>query len=514
MTARLSLALGIELLGLIGWAVAGLPGAGTGIAVGVLLLIVPYYGLSAAEWVGICLRLRSTVGPDDPVTVVNDRCGGGVRYQDGFAVVAVQVLGKARSPARLAGASAPETDDTIDLCDLYRLMSQPLGLRLTSIDVITIGARRLPTGDYARVYDTLIGSPPYAGQRDTWLVIRLNTLANSSALWRRPSIGTSAVATAQRIASTLRYKGIRAKVATVGDITELEQRLGRPTSGAGRPGWRSVRATPSANNGGFLSTYGYRPVDITSDTLAQAWSLRVDDLVQRITLYPDRTISAIITVRTSQPLLTSPSVVLQTLPGEQAQAIAGHLGAAPQRLHKVRRGIAPPALVVPIGASGVLVGRNARGERLLLPFGDSVDFAWIEIAAEDAIAKRLIIRAAATGLRITVHTQDLRRWESIRMPNISITDRSKPVAGSTVSVVDGSVIPAPRPNTVIAVSATAARTRPTAAVSITQTAPRTVRVETSHGTEEVEVDLFRAENRYIGGGPVLVAAAADRCAEW
>jgi type VII secretion protein EccE len=507
------MALGIELGGLIGWSIAGYPGAGLGIVLGLLLLVVRWYGLPAFAWAGIYLRHRTEFTLVEALTVVNDRCGGGVRYQDGFAAVAVQILGKARTPSRLAGAMAPQTEDTIELCELYGLMRQSLGLKIASIDVIALGARRFPVGDYPRVYDTLIGAPPYAGQRDTWMVIRLEMFGNSSALQRRVSVGTAAVATAQRIAARLQFMGIRARVATVGDMNELEHRLGRTDLDDGQRSWRCVRAAMPATHAGFLSTYGYRPAEITSGTLDRAWSLRVDDLVQRVTLYPDRTISATITVRTSQPLLMPPSVVLHSLPGEQAQAIAGHLCGPPQRLRNVRRRTAPSSLVHSIGASGVLLGRNPQGERVLLPFSDLMDFARIEIAADDAITKRLLIRSVATGLRITVHTTNPGRWESIKMSNLWITDQSKPVTGTTVSVIDGSVSCAPRPNTVVSVSA--AETSPTAPadITITQTGPRTIRVLTPSGTEHVEVDMFRAENRYVGDRPPSVDATTTRFAD-
>jgi type VII secretion protein EccE len=508
MRSRVAPILGVELLGFAGWSVAGYPAAGMGISLGVLLVIVPWFGLSLVQWAGIYRRRKHKFRLVEPVTVVNDRCGGGVRYQEGFATVAIQVLGKARSPARLVGATAPTTDDTIDLCDLYRLMRQPLGLRIASIDVITTGARRFPAGDYPRVYDTLIGPSPYAGRRDTWLMIRLDLLGSTAALQSRVSIGTAAIAAAQRIAAELRFRGIRSRVATMGDISELELRLERAALDTGRRGWFSVNT-----ESGYLTTYGYRPVDISSETLAQAWSLRVDELVQRITLYPTKMTSATITVRTSQPPLTPPSVLLQSLPGEQNQAVAGHLCGPPRRLRNVGRGRAPSALVLPIGSSGVLLGRNPLGERVLLPITDSVDFARIEITAEDAIAKRLLIRAAATGVRITVHTEDSGRWESIRMPNISITDQSKPAVGTTLSVVDGSVTATPRPNTVVSVSPAGSTPTPTGDISITQIGPRTIRLETSYGTEEVEVDLFRAENRYIGDSFAPVVTAAIRFGE-
>jgi hypothetical protein len=44
------------------------------------------------------------------------------------------------------------------------------------------------------------------------------------------------------------------------------------------------------------------------------------------------------------------------------------------------------------------------------------------------------------------------------MPDIAVSDQSKPVSGTTVSVVDGTLAPAPRPNTLISVSEPGERT--------------------------------------------------------
>jgi type VII secretion protein EccE len=124
------------------------------------------------------------------VTVANDRSGGGVRYQDDVAVVD-QVLGKQYQPTYSQDQRRQETTNTLDVGRLIPAMHQSLGLNIESISVISAGARRRSTGDYPRVYDTLIGTPPYAGQRETWLVIRIRALDNGDALRWRPTVGTA-----------------------------------------------------------------------------------------------------------------------------------------------------------------------------------------------------------------------------------------------------------------------------------------------------------------------------------
>ena len=382
-----------------------------------------------------------------PSTVANDRAGGGVRFQDGFAVAAVQLLGVAHAPTFLTGSMSAHTENALDITDLQPLLRHSLGLRVDSLSVVSTGARRRSSGDYARVYDTLIGTPPYAGQRETWLVVRIAALENVEALRWRSSIGTATLAAAQRIGATMRQNGIRARVASATDIVELERRLGRSALDVLNRRWKSVRG-----EGGWLTTYGYRPEDITTEHLAHAWATRTDGITQNITLFADGTASATLTIRSAQPPTAAPSMMLQTLPGEQAPAVAASLCGPLPVLRGIRRGRLAGPLVVPIGSSGVLLGKASAGNRMMLPLDDPAEFSRIHIAADDAVSKRIVVRLAGAGERITVHTRNIERWASVRMPDIAVTDQVKPIAGTTVSVVDGTVAPTPRPNTVVSVS--------------------------------------------------------------
>jgi hypothetical protein len=90
-----------------------------------------------------------------------------------------------------------------------------------------------------------------------------------------------------------------------------------------------------------------------------------------------------------------------------------------------------------------------------------------------------------------------------------VTDRARPMAGTTVSVVDGSLAPAPRPNTVISVGRPGESYRGSADVLITQIGPATVEVTAVGRVHYVEVELFRAENRYISSEPMSMSADRD-----
>jgi type VII secretion protein EccE len=499
-TTKLAIIVGVLAAGLIGWSLGGYPFAAVGLALGGAIGVVRWKGRPLWSWLGLLIRRDRPITWSDPVTVANDRAGGGVRYQDGVAVVAVQLLGKAHTPTLFTGSTSTHTENTVDAAGLLPLLHQSLGLTIDSLSVVNAGARRRTTGDYPRVYDTLIGTPPYAGQRETWLIVRIASVDNAEALRWRASAGTAALAAAQRISAAMRGQGVRAKVATATDIVELERRLGSAALEAQNRRWRSLRS-----DAGWLTTYWYGPRDVNDENLAQVWSMRADGIIQNLTIFPDGTVTATVTVRTAQPPTVSPSVMLRSLAGEQAQAMAANLCGPTPTLRGIRRGVLPHSLIVPIGPSGVLLGKVAAGNRLMLPLGDPGEFSRVHIAAEDSLAKRIVVRAAGAGDRVTVHTRDPQRWASVHMPDIAVTEQPRPVSGTTVSVVDGTLAPAPRPNTVISVGEPGAPYRGTADVVITQTGPATVEVSAAGQVHSVEVELFRAENRYVSLEPTTLS---------
>ncbi|OOK75671.1 hypothetical protein BZL30_3941 [Mycobacterium kansasii] len=89
----------------------------------------------------------------------------------------------------MTGSVTVESDNIIDIVDLLPLLQHPLGLQLDSISIVTIGSRTGTVGDYPRVYDSEIGTPPYAGRRETWLIMRLPIIDNAQALRWRTSVG-------------------------------------------------------------------------------------------------------------------------------------------------------------------------------------------------------------------------------------------------------------------------------------------------------------------------------------
>ena len=509
----------IFLLALASWVIGRYVGAAVAVVVGVALVFVPWRGQPAWSWAVLALRGRRPISFSDPITVASNRSGGGVRVQDGVAVVAVQLLGRAHRATTVTGSVSVETENVIDVVEVVPMLQHPLGLELDSISVVSFGSRCGNVGDYPRVYDAEIGTPPYAGRRETWLIMRLPVIDNTHALRWRTTVGATAVSAAQRAAGLLRCHGLRARMATATDLIELDRRLGWDAVSGAKQKWKAIRG-----EAGWMTTYAYPAEAITSKVLAQAWTLRVDEVIQNVTVYPGGLCTATLTVRTPTQAPSPPSVILRRLNGEQAAAAAANMCGPRPRLRGLRRSALPEHLIVEIGPSGVLVGKLSNGDRLMIPVTDAGELSRVFVAADDAIATRIVIRAAGAGERVCVHTRDSKRWASVRMPTVSVVSTSRPAPRTTVSVVehivrpgggseiaDIAISPAPRPATVMTI-APAGTTLPDGhghvfEVAIEQVSGAVVKVTAAGQDWLVEMDMFRAEKRYVNVESVAMSVA-------
>jgi hypothetical protein len=139
-----------------------------------------------------------------------------------------------------------------------------------------------------------------------------------------------------------------------------------------------------------------------------------------------------------------------------------------------------------------------------------------------------VIRTAGAGERVCVHTRDMPRWASVRMPEISVVGTSRPAPRTTVSVVeyaarrgkegnsvaegasiDAAISPTPRPATVITIAPAGYRLseghRHGFEVIIEQVGPAMVNVSAAGKNWLIEMDMFRAENRYVSLEPVSMS---------
>ena len=203
----------------------------------------------------------------------------------------------------LTGSATALTPNLLPMDALTGLLDQPGGIRLSGIDVVSSGLRvRRGTG-YPPLYSTLLADRPAAGQRRTYLVVRLDIANSVAGLAYRSTVGAAAAASTERIVNALLQRGVRANALTAKELDAALVELGAglavvaaetgpdeaavgprtPTPVAPTEAWKSVEAHP-----GFLTSYYFSPEDITTSTLNQMWALRSDAVVQTISLTKKR----------------------------------------------------------------------------------------------------------------------------------------------------------------------------------------------------------------------------------
>lgn len=497
------------------------------VAIGVLMLTV--YRRNAVTW---CVdrirwrrRRRRSENPAPSVDIPHGAALYGVRMPDridGDAITMVEVTGQAYSPTLLTGSATALTPNRLPLDALAGLLDQPGGIRLSGIDVVSSGLRvRRGTG-YPPLYSTLLADRPAAGQRRTYLVVRLDVANSIRGLTYRSTVAATAAAATERIINALLQRGVRAKPLTAKDIDTAMDNLGaslavvpaeaEPDNAPAGPrvpnpvppseGWKSIQAHP-----GYLTSYYFSPEDITTNTLNQMWALRSDAVVQTISLTKRRGpterrawVSALVRVNDPQAPTQPPTLYLNPLPGHQGPA-AIRSAPLPRSFDAMpARPLDASPLELPVGSSGVLIGTTQRGDLLLLSLTDPDQATRIALHTGMPYACQLLVRAAAVGERIAIYTDKAARWRQLEQPLIAVVDRRHPpefVPSIIVSDRAGGPPPAGLASTVITIGE-AERNAPTPDLSFTQISPSTVRVATSAFTTDVQIATFKAEQPFLG----------------
>src|SRR5256885_6838851 len=83
----------------------------------------------------------------------------------------------------------------LPLTEVANCLSQ-FDITLSSIDVISTGARTASNGPVAWLYDRILGPLPAIARRTVWLVLRLDPLTNAEAVDNRGGAGAGALRTA------------------------------------------------------------------------------------------------------------------------------------------------------------------------------------------------------------------------------------------------------------------------------------------------------------------------------
>ncbi len=497
--------------------------------VAIALLMVTVYRRNAVKWavdrVRWRRRRRRTESPDAAIDIPHGASLYGARVPDGFdgeAITMIEVTGQAYSPTLLTGSATALTPNRLPLDSLTGLLDQPGGIRLSGIDVVSSGLRVRRGIGYPPLYSTLLADRPAAGQRRTYLVVRLDIANSVSGLAYRSTVGAAAAAATERIVNALLQRGVRAKPLTAKDLDAALVDLGAslatvpaeaepdnapvgpriPTPVAPTESWKSIEAHP-----GYLTSYYFSPEDITTNTLNQMWALRSDAVVQTISLTKRRGpnegrawVSALVRVNDPQVPTRPPTLYLNPLPGNQRPA-ATRSAPLPRRFEAMpARPLDASPLELPVGSSGVLVGTTQRGDLLLLSLTDPDRATRVALHTGMPYACQLLVRAAAVGERIAIYTDKPARWRQLEQPLIAVVDRRHPpefVPSIIVSDRAGGPPPAGLASTVVTIG-DAERNAPTPDLSFTQISASTVRIATSAFTTDVQIATFKAEQPFLG----------------
>ena len=127
---------------------------------------------------------------------------------------------------------------------------------------------------------------------------------------------------------------------------------------------------------GHLTTYYFSPEDITTAALHQLWALRTDHVVP-VPACPsgaacsptEQPVMVSAMVRTNDPQRPQqpPTLNLNTLPGDQFDAVLRAAPTARPRLRLPQRAWGDPdELIIPIGPTGILVAPRCATTRVRL----------------------------------------------------------------------------------------------------------------------------------------------------
>ncbi|WP_069164530.1 type VII secretion protein EccE [Nocardia altamirensis] len=388
-----------------------------------------------------------------PVDVEVSGVGIGVRWDRSGLVSMIEI-----SPAEPltptwvdpAGQARLEGGTALDLAMLARLLR--FGDAVVGIDVVAAG-HPLPrgTGHYSSYRRALEGLPLVA-DRTTWLIVRLDPLANLAALRARGSARRTLAAATLRITARLCQSGVPAAALSARELATLEHFLA-PRRCQER--WGHLRAAGDL----VLTTFVADPHQLQADSVDRWWSVtsavHIATTVRLSeTSAGQRRVGALARYVTTRPLRQPPVPGLLNVPGHQGEALASAMPAT--TVTEVRAPSVPLDSVeltrIPLGPSGQLIGFTDDGHALALPLvtpASNAAVTVIQARAGRALAVQLVLRAVATGARVVIHTEDPDRWRALvadshqrawlatedagrRSPQIAVFDRrDRPAADRT-----------------------------------------------------------------------------------
>lgn len=408
-----------------------------------LVAVLTFDGVTLTGWARRAARFlwwRSRKGPRLVLPEAFEETFSGIgtvgmQWDGQYLVTILSLSGRAHAPTVLAGSSA-KTRDTVPINEIVGLMRQFGGIELASADVITVG-RRAGDSDYAGEYDAMIGNRPAVGLRRTWLVLRLAPQGCLVALAYRKSVTGAVAAATERIRQAIIRAGCRATVCNAAQVrTAMATIASGEDPGKIKESWSGITGETS----GYIGVYRVPAVALGSALIDDVWSVPTQRTVVATRFTREASgairVGTLVRMHTATEMLAPPLVTLETLPGQSFDAWMATLPAGERSLRvsaPTRIWTDGDTLALPVGPTGPMLGTSVRGHYpVLCPLIDPVQPTLISVKDDPVALVQLVLRTAASGLKVTVVTDRPQLWAPLHPMEIEISNQGAETTGQFI----------------------------------------------------------------------------------
>lgn len=381
------------------------------------VVLIARHGRTLAEWIADRWRLfrrnrRDPMPAELPGHVI-DVDGVGVR-QDGLTLISVIELATDMAETRNEGGRAI-TDSTVPL-DLLATMMTQYDLHV-GIDVVSAG-RRVPPGPIRASYSQATRFYAGVAERTTWLVLRLDMMSNRVGISRRGPSRTHGPVTLKnatlRLEQRLGERRIRARAISGDELEQLDRKL-LPDLEHVEPQetWRSVSVGETFCTGHILD-----PRLLTTKVLDRLWSVDSHSTAVVLQMRKDDAaaparVAGLVRYDTDTDGVHDDEALWRRT-GIQRELFFAALPVRERELRLPDVALNELASIeVPIGPAGALLGIDAEGAAITLPFHDATGVPQarqIEACVDLPIAQVMLLRAIGSGASVEVHTSRPDSW--------------------------------------------------------------------------------------------------------